>query len=408
MPRLRVGQSLWTASHANLDATRFPMLRTRVDVDVAIVGGGFTGAAVAWRFADAGIRVAVLEAQRIGRGSTAASTALLMQEPDEDLTVLARRYTASRARRIWTVGAAATRELVATLRRLQIDCDLRRARSLYYARDKRAAARLRAEFRHRRRADINGRWMDRAQLRRFAQLDAAGGILTSGNAQVNPYRACVGMMNAAVGAGARVFERSRVARITTTHDGVTLAADHGVVRADRVVIATGYATPYFKRLAARFRMLNTYVLATRPLSASARRHLPPANLMLWDTQRPYHYARWTPDHRLLLGGGDRPVVGEAARGRAVRDATGELRSYFAGLYPALATIDLEYAWDGLFAMPPDGLPFIGPHRHHPRHLFALGYGGNGMTLGFLAAQLLLDYYRGRRSRDLELFAFTRK
>jgi glycine/D-amino acid oxidase-like deaminating enzyme len=74
----------------------------------------------------------------------------------------------------------------------------------------------------------------------------------------------------------------------------------------------------------------------------------------------------------------------------------------------LETIDLEYAWEGLFAMPPDGLPFIGPHRRHPRHLFALGYGGNGMTLGFLAAQLLLDYHRGRPSPDLELFAFTRR
>jgi glycine/D-amino acid oxidase-like deaminating enzyme len=375
---------------------------------VAIVGGGFTGAAVAWRFADAGIRVAVLEAQRIGRGSTAASTALLMQEPDEDLTVLARRYTASRARRIWTVAAGATRDLVATLRRLQINCELRRAQSLYYACEERGAERLRAEYRRRRNADIHARWMDRPQLARFAQLDAAGGVLTSGNAQVDPYRTCVGLMTAAVNAGARVFERSRVANISTTQDGVTLATQHGVVRAGRVVIATGYATPYFNQLAARFRMLNTYVLATRPLSASERRHLPPANLMLWDTQRPYHYARWTPDHRLLLGGGDRPVVRDAARARAIRDATADLRSYFVGLYPVLETIDLEYAWEGLFAMPPDGLPFIGPHRRHPRHLFALGYGGNGMTLGFLAAQLLLDYHRGRPSPDLELFAFTRR
>ncbi len=403
-----MGQSLWAARNANLDTARFPMLRGRVDVDVAIVGGGFTGAAVAWRFADAGVRVAVLEAARIGRGSTTASTALLMQEPDEDLTVLARRYAAPRARRIWTVGAAGTRDLVATLRRLRIDCDLRRARSLYYARDQRDAARLRAEYRRRRSADIQGRWMDRAQIGRFAQLDAAGGILTSGNAQVDPYRACVGLMNAAVDAGARVFERSRVDRIDASKHGVTVRTRRGVVRATRVVIATGYATPYFKRLTARFRMLNTYVLATRPVSASERRHLPPPDVMLWDTQRPYHYARWTPDHRLLLGGGDRAIVREAARARAMRDAAGRVRDYFVGLYPALEKIDVEYAWEGLFAMPPDGLPFIGPHRRHPRHLFALGYGGNGMTLGFLASQLLLDFHHGRPSSDLDLFAFTRK
>ena len=49
------------------------------------------------------------------------------------------------------------------------------------------------------------------------------------------------------------------------------------------------------------------------------------------------------------------------------------------------------AWEGLFATTPDGLPYIGPHRRYPRHLFALGYGGNGMTFGFLAARLLLDW-----------------
>ncbi len=68
---------------------------------------------------------------------------------------------------------------------------------------------------------------------------------------------------------------------------------------------------------------------------------------------------------------------------------------------------LEYAWEGLFATTPDGLPYIGPHRRYARHLFALGYGGNGMTFGFLAARLLLEWYRGNRTKDHELFAFSR-
>jgi glycine/D-amino acid oxidase-like deaminating enzyme len=70
-------------------------------------------------------------------------------------------------------------------------------------------------------------------------------------------------------------------------------------------------------------------------------------------------------------------------------------------------LERDYAWEGLFATTPDGLPYIGPHRRYPKHLFALGYGGNGMTFGFLAGALLLDWYRGVRSRDHELFAFGR-
>ena len=61
-------------------------------------------AVVAWRFAEAGVSVALVEAQRVGRGSTAAGTALLMQEPDEDLASLVERYGRRRAQRIWQLS----------------------------------------------------------------------------------------------------------------------------------------------------------------------------------------------------------------------------------------------------------------------------------------------------------------
>jgi len=88
-------------------------------------------------------------------------------------------------------------------------------------------------------------------------------------------------------------------------------------------------------------------------------------------------------------------------------ATGELRGDFESMLPALASIDVEHAWEGLFAMTPDSLPYIGPHRRYPRHLFALGYGGNGMTFGSLAARLLLEHWRGVQSSDHRLFSFGR-
>jgi glycine/D-amino acid oxidase-like deaminating enzyme len=88
-------------------------------------------------------------------------------------------------------------------------------------------------------------------------------------------------------------------------------------------------------------------------------------------------------------------------------AARELRDDFEGIFPALTSIDIEHAWEGLFAMTPDSLPYIGPHQRYPGHLFALGYGGNGMTFGSLAARLLLEYWRGTRSADQDLFSFGR-
>ena len=65
-------------------------------------------------------------------------------------------------------------------------------------------------------------------------------------------------------------------------------------------------------------MYRTYVLATEPISAHERRELGLSDVMVWDAERPYHYARWTPEHRLLLGGGDRLVRPGGGAGNSSR------------------------------------------------------------------------------------------
>jgi glycine/D-amino acid oxidase-like deaminating enzyme len=129
--------------------------------------------------------------------------------------------------------------------------------------------------------------------------------------------------------------------------------------------------------------------------------------MLWDTRRPYHYLRWGPSRRLLLGGGDRAIRPGQRRDLQFAAATRGLGEYFRALFPALTGARIERAWEGVFATTVDGLPYVGPHRRYPRHLFALGYGGNGMTLGFLASRMLVEQWQGIASADHELFRFGR-
>jgi glycine/D-amino acid oxidase-like deaminating enzyme len=407
MPVLRLARPVWLDRTLPFQVPTYPALAQRLDVDVAIIGAGVTGAAVAWRFAASGLRVAVLEAARAGRGSTAASTALLMQEPDEDFSELRARYGARPTRRIWELSRLATRDFVRTLRRLNISCNLAARDSIYYTLEQESAARIRREHESRRRAGLQGTWLDRAALRKATGIEGAAAIRTHGNAQLDPYKACLGLLRAAEACGARTFERSPVRRIDAERTHVTVTSTQAKVRASHVVVATGYATAEFKPLLARFRMMNTYVVATEPLSLATRAELGLSDVMLWDTERPYHYARWTEDNRLLLGGADRPLVTGNERHRAFAEGVAAVRQYFNSVFPALRQVKADHAWEGLFAQTPDGLPYIGPHRRYPRHLFALGYGGNGMTFGFLASKLLLERLNGLPSRDQDLFAFGR-
>jgi glycine/D-amino acid oxidase-like deaminating enzyme len=89
------------------------------------------------------------------------------------------------------------------------------------------------------------------------------------------------------------------------------------------------------------------------------------------------------------------------------DDRSDLLASLRRLYPGAGDLAPDYAWEGLFATTPDGLPYIGAHRRYPRQLFALGYGGNGMTFGFLAGGILERLMRGVPRPEDSLFRFNR-
>jgi len=405
MSRLRRGTSLWL-HEGNVKPLRAPSLRGHHEADLVIVGGGITGCAVAHQLASAGARVVLIDAARIGRGSTAASTALLMQEPDADFGDLAARYGASGARDIWSMSRLAVVALVRTLRRLPGAPQVESRPSIYFTRQEEQVRDLKKELDARRRAGVGGEWLTPAELKRIAGFEAAGAILTRGNAQVDPYGACMALARAAQRAGAHLHERTRARSIRQRDGGIEVDTGRARISAGRVVIATGYATAEFRPLAGRFRLSDTYVVATPPLDRAARTAVGLREVMLWDTERPYHYARWTHDGRLLFGGHDQPHKRKTTPGMIERRVAAVLADLH-DLFPSTRGIDCEYAWEGLFATTPDGLPYIGTHRRYPRHLFALGYGGNGMTFGFLAAQLIARIVRGRARPADGLFSFSR-
>jgi glycine/D-amino acid oxidase-like deaminating enzyme len=406
MSKLRVGTSYWLDQYTGR-APQFPAVHGRHETEVAIVGGGITGCLAAHALACAGLSVLVLEADRIGRGSTAASTALIMQEPDVDFGRMSIRYGHARTRRIWQQSRRSLQGLVALLRGGRVDADLEALPSVYWTGDRAVASDLRREVSRRRRAGIHATWLSSTALRRATGIQGAAGIMTRGNAQLDPYKACLGVALRAGKAGARVFEHSPVKRVTGGRTCVRLALDAGEIVADWAIVATGFATPEFKPLAGRFRMTNTYVIATPPIADATRRRMGLHRVMLWDTDDPYHYARWTPDRRLILGGEDELRTRVRDRRAALKQHARSLISHLVSLYPTLEGIEPEYAWEGLFATTPDGLPYIGTHRRYPRQLFALGYGGNGMTFGYMAAEILRRYVLGRETEADRFYGFGR-
>ena len=151
MARLRRGTSPWLDQY---DGPRFsaPKLAGRHDADVVVIGGGITGCVAAQRLAARGLRVVVLEAEKIGRGSTAASTALLMQEPDVDFGDLSERYGRKAAASVWKTSRRAVQSMIRAIAGLRIPAALHRVPSVYFTRDDNEARALAWEARARVRA----------------------------------------------------------------------------------------------------------------------------------------------------------------------------------------------------------------------------------------------------------------
>src|SRR5919197_1658099 len=287
MTQLRLGRPIWLGRGTRPGAQTYHSLTGNQAADVAIIGGGITGAGVAFTFASAGVRVALLEAALVGHGSTGASTALVLREPDLGRD-LGRQYGAAKAKRIWQLSAVAARDFVKTIRRLRIACELTEQDSIYYTIEADNVPALRAEYLRRCQAGFDGEWLTPGALRQVTGISGRAAIRTRGNALFNPYAACVGLLRSAARAGAAIFERSRVHRIDRVRDGVRLTTIRGTLTAQQVIIATGYATPIFKPLVGRFQMNHTYVLATSPIDKHQHRELGLDRVMLWEMARPYH------------------------------------------------------------------------------------------------------------------------
>ena len=130
-----------------------------------------------------------------------------------------------------TPGARTT---IRTLKRLRVPCDLARRPSVYYTLDDRAALRRELTLRHG--AGIGGRWLGAAALERVATIRGGAAIRTPGNAEADPYKVCIGLLDAAGRQGAAIFEHTRAGRIETSSRGIVLHTPRGSVRAGQVVV----------------------------------------------------------------------------------------------------------------------------------------------------------------------------
>lgn len=399
---LRSGPPFWAYKNSLLAS--YPPLTRDFTCDVAIVGGGVTGALLAREIASAGFSCLLLDKRDVGWGSSMASTAMLQYEIDIRLTDLAKKIGESDARRAYRLCATGVEIIEDLTSRSHDRCDFQHCQSLFLARRGESLPAFRHEFESRQSMKLEVKLLSRSQLRSRWSIDRPAAIVSSIAARVDPYQLTHALLRAAVAQGLRVADRTKVVafeRPKPFHH--VLRTDRGAsVRARHVVVATGYeAQSMLKEKIVTLK--RTYALVSEPMPAIPawlRRHL------VWESDDPYFYLRATSDHRLMMGGEDVRLHNANSRDTLLHSKVAALEKKFSALLPNIP-MEPAYAWSGIFGETRDGLGYFGESPELPGIIFALGFGGNGTTFSAVFSKMIVPTLQGRAPHHARLFRFGR-
>jgi glycine/D-amino acid oxidase-like deaminating enzyme len=396
---LKSSRPYWLVRNGLL--TTYPALREDIACEVAVIGGGITGAFTAYYLVEAGVKTVLLDKREIGQGSTSANTALLLYELDIPLSHLIDTLGQAKALRSYQLGLEAIGTIQRLVARLGDSCGFERKNSLYLASRKRDVPELKREYEVRRRLGFRLDYLEQSIIERRFSFSRPGTLLSYDAAQIDPYRLTHKLAQKASGQGLRVFAGTEVIRCQHENKGLVLTTDRGYrVTTRKVVFAAGYESQqYLKKKIVTLK--STYAFASEPLKefpASAELCL------IWETARPYIYMRTTSDRRVMLGGEDEDFINPDKRDRLIPRKSGRLHDKFRRLFPAIE-LAIAYSWAGTFGETQDGLAYIGENKTFPNAYFALSYGANGTTYAVVAAEIICDLYLGRANKDAAIFSF---
>ena len=375
--------SVW---HAGAPTTSFPSLPGDAETDIVIVGGGITGITLAALLADAGRNVIVLEALRIGEGTTGHSTGNLYGVVGQ-MQQLHSAWDTETARRVVQSRLEAVNLVENIARRLPQDCGFQRVPQLIYAVDADARQSVQSEFDVVRQLGLPCSLEEGTDLRH-----AVGPVLQiEAQAQFQPLAYVRALATHIASINCQIFENTPALEID--HDQRTVRTARGTIRAKDVVLATHTPKGIFS-LHAEMTVHREYAVAGA-LTPSA-----PPQAINWGRGKEGHSAR----HVVSELGHWIVVIGDEVKtgrhdGAAEQQAVDERANRLFDLVP-------QFRWSAQNYHSPDFIPYIGRSRG-AETMIATGFAADGLTYGTLAARLLADLITGRDNPYAETYSARR-
>jgi gamma-glutamylputrescine oxidase len=371
-----------------------PPLAGDANVDVCVIGGGYTGLSAALHLAECGYNTLLLESHCVGWGASGRNGGQLNTGLRKGPSELVAMFGTAGAKRLFDLAEEAKAIVHERVRRHAIACDLK-AGALYVAYKRGDPEWMAKEVEVQREVFgyQNSQLLTKAELEeRLASRRYHGAIADKGAGHLHPLNYALGLAAAAEAAGVKICEGS--AALSLAPGEVHTAA--GRVKARYILLGcNAYLGGLEPRIAGKIMPISNHIVATEPLGEAGARELIRDDAAVCDTKFVVDYFRCSADHRLLFGGG------ETYSRNPPRDIAAFVRPHMLRVFPQLADKRIDYAWGGQLAITMNRLPHLG--RLPGDIYFAHGYSGQGVALTSLAGKLMAEAIAGSAER-FDVFA----
>ena len=388
-------------------------LQADIDVDVAIVGGGFTGLSSAYHIKKAApnLKVALLESAVIGFGASGRNGGFNMTLFGLTLSITALRFSKQKAKEAHHYMERAVDYLRDLVAELKIDCDYEHRGFLRVATSGKYKKRILHEMELAHKLGLEGiEWLDELQTRDQVRSPMYLGAWWEPRCGIlNPAKLAWGWAEVIRPLGVAVYENSPVAEIVRENGKIRLDTPNGRVRADKVVMATNAWSHFFKELKRKQVPVWTHIVMTEPLNEEHFNEIGWQNRQgIEDARNLVHYYRLTVDNRLVMGGRDVSLSYGQDMDQDLNPVTFEgLKNDVRELFPVLKEIQFTHEWGGPVSVPLDMAPAIG-FAGDKNVVYSLGTVGHGVSMTQLNGRTVADLILEKQSELTDVFFVNRR
>jgi glycine/D-amino acid oxidase-like deaminating enzyme len=372
-------------------------------VDVAIIGGGYTGLSAARTLAKQGVNVAVLEANTIGWGASSRNGGMVLTGLKLGMRSVLKKYGRDIARQLFQCSLDSIDTVEQIITEENIDCGFRRYGHLLTANKPKHFEALKEEVEFMEK-EFNHRLRLLPRNEQHAEIGSDtyyGALVDECSGGLNPAQYVSGLATAAEKAGATLHARARVSRLERSENRFVLETERGSLSAESVLVATsGYTGNVTRKLQKKIIPIGSFIIATEKLPAELAKQLIPNGRMIFDSMHYLNYFRlW--DNRMIFGG---RAAFFPETSNTIRRSAEILRQEMIEVYPQLRDVNIEYVWGGTLDFAFDMMAHVG---EMDGVYYSLGYAGHGVAMAtYLGKSVAEAMLKGNiKEHPFNLFPF---